>query len=1031
MTPAPPPDSLGQRLLPSVVDELASTDPNRILYSIARTKDPGEGFQDVTVQQFAQAVDRCAWHIEESLGHGDNFPTLAYMGPQDAMYAVLVLAVIKTGYKLLLNSPRNSLEAHLSLLETTKCNVFLLPPKFPLPVVGQILSNRQMKVLEIPLLQHWLHHDDVPHRPYPYEKTYKDSHLEPFVVLHTSGSTGLPKPIVQSHGTISPLDAFAALPDQGLPETYPAMCKGKRVYLAFPLFHCAGISMLLPGAIFNGFTVVLGPFPPSAEVANSIHVNGNVQHSCLAPMTLIDLVKDPEHLKNLQNLEQITYGGGPCPEPVGNLIAERTRLLNCLGTTECGVLPIQLCGQNDWSYMSVSPALGHEYRQVSDDLYEQVIVRRPELDLYQGIFKTFPELQEWPMKDLYTKHPVKENQWLYKGRSDDIIVFSTGEKLNPVDMESIISANPEVTAALISGQGCVQSSLLVETTQPPQSETEASKILDAIWPSVEAANKISPTHGRIHRHMVMFTSAEKPMLKAGKGTVQRKLTVELYEKELASLYKASERPSLDPKVFSGQSLEDAVRAIIASSTDISVGKLDTNTDLFEYGLDSLQAMAITRHINSLLAARNKPSTFETKAVYSNPTLASLISFISGLIDERADSNSNGITPEMLYKQFAVDLPISARKPDSNDSGKLVFLLTGSTGSLGSYILHSLAENPKVDRVYCLNRNADSNERQKKSQLEKGLPPLPDDKVTYLEASLARPYFGLDKATYWALLEGVTNVIHNAWQVDFNLSLASFTNQIIAVKRLIDFSVHSRLGAKLFFVSSISTVTEVAGHIEEAIYREGSPSQKIGYAQSKYVAELLLDDAARHARVPATICRVGQIAGPVKTPGTWPEKEWFPSLISSSKYLGKIPASLGPANVIDWVPVDVVSDIVTELTTKDSQWNGPGAAVFHAVNPSTLLWADLLPHIGSLEAVSLQDWVSALRESASESVDFKMNPAIKLVDFFDDLSRWEGEIKPVQTKLAKAESPSLAQVGPIQFGWVRKWLSCDQSLIKRS
>lgn len=89
MVPAPP-GNVGQRLLPSVIDEIAQYDPSRILYSINKTKDPADGFQDITFRAFAQAVDRCAWHLEKTLGHGHNFPTLLYMGPQDVVYAILV-----------------------------------------------------------------------------------------------------------------------------------------------------------------------------------------------------------------------------------------------------------------------------------------------------------------------------------------------------------------------------------------------------------------------------------------------------------------------------------------------------------------------------------------------------------------------------------------------------------------------------------------------------------------------------------------------------------------------------------------------------------------------------------------------------------------------------------------------------------------------------------------------------------------------------------------------------------------------------
>ncbi|OTA69204.1 acetyl-CoA synthetase-like protein, partial [Hypoxylon sp. EC38] len=530
--------TVGQRLLPSFVDEIARSDPHRVLYSVAKTKDPAEGFLDIDAKTFARAVDRFAWYIDEQLGRGHGFPTLTYLGPQDPLYAIAVLACIKTGYKLLLNSPRNTLEQHLFLFEKTDCMVFISPVNFPLPVVKQILAARPMRHVEVPSMFSWLD-GELEVKPYPYSKTFAEAKAEPFVVLHTSGSTGLPKPVIQTHATMSPMDEITALPALGQQPSYPAMCAGQRVYVTFPLFHCAGITMLLSASIYAGFTVVIGPFPPSADVANGVHAHGNVQQSCCVPTTLIELAKNPQFLENLGRLNQITYGGGPLPYEVGRLISTKTRVLNGFGSTESGVLPTQLCDPEDWAYVNFSPVGGYEYRPFSDGLYEQVIVRKPELERYQGIFGTFPELSEWRMKDLYSKHPTKENIWLYQGRADDIIVFSTGEKLNPLEMENIINANRFISAVLITGLGRFQSSLLVEAVNPPTTEAEKEELLETIWPSVQAANKESPSHGRIHRNMIVFTSADKPMLRAGKGTVQRQMTVDLYAPELDALYQAS------------------------------------------------------------------------------------------------------------------------------------------------------------------------------------------------------------------------------------------------------------------------------------------------------------------------------------------------------------------------------------------------------------------------------------------------------------------------------------------------------------
>jgi hypothetical protein len=624
-------------------------------------------------------------------------------------------------------------------------------------------------VLEIHGWEYWIGEtaEEREANTYPYNKTYTEAKLDPFVVLHTSGSTGLPKPIVQTHATIALFEAFLGLPKIGLQLTYPAMCAGARLYLAFPLFHCAGLSMLLPGSIHAGFTVVLGPFPPSAEVANAILVHGNVQQSCLAPMILIDLAKDPKYLENLGHLKQITFGGGPCPKAVGDLVSSKTRLLNCLCTTECRVLPVQLCDPEDWAYISVSPVLGHEYRHFSGDLYEMVIVRKAELEAYQAVFGTFPDLKEFHMGDLYSKHPLKEDLWLYRGRADDIIVFSTGEKLNPLELESIICANPAVGATLITGLGRVQSSLLVEAVKPPVGADEKECLIDGIWPSVQAANEKSPSHGRIHRHMILFTSPGKPMLRAGKGTVQRRLTVELYAEEIDALYEESNAElKLTHQGNSPSSFKDAkdmVKQVVASCTDIDVSRVDPSADLFELGLDSLQILLMTREINNALSSIGKPPSMVTRVVYANPSVGALTSAVLALFEGKRPPGTAAKSDDNLQRiidSHASNMPVSARKPEESPPNDFVVLLTGSTGSLGSYILDSLLKGSRVSRVYCLNRGPGSYERQQNSHAAKGLE-LPLHKVQFLDGDFSKSYFGLTMLEYIQLLHSVTTIIHNA------------------------------------------------------------------------------------------------------------------------------------------------------------------------------------------------------------------------------------------------------------------------------
>jgi acyl-CoA synthetase (AMP-forming)/AMP-acid ligase II len=98
--------------------------------------------------------------------------------------------------KVFLPSPRNSLEAHLSLLDKLNCGKFAITEP-ALPCVADILKARPLEILTIPSLSELLDLDTVPE--YPFERSTYDHRTDPILVLHTSGSTGIPKPLVYTN----------------------------------------------------------------------------------------------------------------------------------------------------------------------------------------------------------------------------------------------------------------------------------------------------------------------------------------------------------------------------------------------------------------------------------------------------------------------------------------------------------------------------------------------------------------------------------------------------------------------------------------------------------------------------------------------------------------------------------------------------------------------------------------------------------------------------------------------------------------
>ena len=112
------------------------------------------------------------------------------------------------------------------------------------------------------------------------------------------------------------------------------------------------------------------------------------------------------------------------------------------------------------------------------------------------------------------------------------------------------------------------------------------------------------------------------------------------------------------------------------------------------------------------------------------------------------------------------------------------------------------------------------------------------------------------------------IAHNAWKVDFYHSLDSFDEtHIRGVRSFVDWSINSECRPHIFFISSTSSVGNWCERFPDWTFVPEIPAtdygvaQEFGYGESKHVSERILDIAATEAGVPATILRVGQIAGP--------------------------------------------------------------------------------------------------------------------------------------------------------------------------
>ena len=138
---------------------------------------------------------------------------------------------------MLFTSPRYGTLAQLNLIRLVNCKTMLVPEARP-PAIDGILDSCEMRVHQIPSLEE-LFDQDHPH--YPFNKTFEQARSEPLIVLHTSGTTGLPKPIVWTHDWAASFAGERMLaPPPGF-ESSDGLLLGKRVLSLMPPFHVSSL----------------------------------------------------------------------------------------------------------------------------------------------------------------------------------------------------------------------------------------------------------------------------------------------------------------------------------------------------------------------------------------------------------------------------------------------------------------------------------------------------------------------------------------------------------------------------------------------------------------------------------------------------------------------------------------------------------------------------------------------------------------------------------------------------------------------
>lgn len=295
----------------------------------------------------------------------------------------------------------------------------------------------------------------------------------------------------------------------------------------------------------------------------------------------------------------------------------------------------------------------------------------------------------------------------------------------------------------------------------------------------------------------------------------------------------------------------------------------------DMGLDSLMMIELKNNLQTILGSR---MTFSAAAL-ADCTNIDLLSdkLIQQMSELDATQAERGVQAKLGVEEMWALVEEDSKLPDriqfqnADQVPKLsqakVFLLTGSTGNLGPYVLKELLKFGQVEKVYCLMRRTLSpNQRliqvlneiniESESELKK---------IKVVVGDLVSPNFGLSDEDWDSLSKEVDCVIHCAVRSNhvecYGETVMRKVN-VFGTIRVLEFCGHQKT-KHLFHSSSIVAVatTDEKGNLSEDWPGDGELKgvTDLGYPISKMICDKLVHQAVLRG-LPAKSFRFGGLIG---------------------------------------------------------------------------------------------------------------------------------------------------------------------------
>ncbi|KAJ7446333.1 acetyl-CoA synthetase-like protein [Mycena latifolia] len=505
-----------------------------------------------SIQRAAGIVSRHLSRIPDR--SGNKRPVIAILAQSDTLsHIYLSLAIMSLGYIAFPMAPRNTAQITANLLKDTGVRYIFVDTSGPInnlaKEVSELLAGEETKIHMFPMIQF----GDLAAR--------SDSKCalnalplnddDTMLILHSSGTTNAPKPIRFSKRALINMSKVLYYASEVDLTT-------KRIAAhTNSTFHTMGVATYT-WPLFTGVTAaVYKPEPIIPTPAN--YLVSLVADRCdivlCVPVFIKAWVQNPAAIAALQNVDALIFSGASLDKDLGDVLTESGVVLRSVwGSTEIGpatmIMPRHTPHPREWEWFKLSKHVRFhmEQRDHLKNVFQPILIPS-DINFPPFFNTTYMDKPAFSTGDLLEQHPSDPSRWRVYGRVDEQIVLSTGDNVNPLAMEAIITQDKKISAAVMFGKSRPHTGVIVVPAPPLSFDTkdqdQLAKFRDLVWPVIEQANMEIPVYGRIEKHMIVVATASKPIQYTFKGTARRAEVLRLYAPEISSAYDSGSVPLAD------------------------------------------------------------------------------------------------------------------------------------------------------------------------------------------------------------------------------------------------------------------------------------------------------------------------------------------------------------------------------------------------------------------------------------------------------------------------------------------------------